>query len=261
MKRFSNSSKGLLQAFPFLQEQKGWERFAKEFDRSECRKARSKASRATRGERESKLICELKTHVSVIRNRHILDSFSFIHDDGTETYSTEEEKQKRILKSAEFLSDQMNLLLTISENGDKARRALTKEIDRKTRKLDQRNITDVFEAFLNFVQRESRLPSKKELNSEANRIEESKKNAPIPGKRKFGDEIKKSDSRADRFIVFHCEEKHGDGMGENWLWHQCQIVRANEWESPRWDEADFSKKILKPAGFAGLPKAGKSQVG
>jgi hypothetical protein len=118
------------------------------------------------------------------------------------------------------------------------------------------NVADVVWAFSQFVKRNSRLPTKQELNSEANLIDHLK-NLLVPKdeKRVFkAGEIIEWGYAKTKFRIYDISENYDadDGM---LLLHACP---AEEWDdkfpTPRWEHPPTFSGILRKAGLSGLPQ-------
>lgn len=107
-----------------------------------------------------------------------------------------------------------------------------------------RNLADAVWSLIRFCERTRKLPTKKELNIEANRIDHlirlsDKGCFELTKGPRFGKLVKK------RYKIYAFERVDGNAT--------LYVCPKHEWENERWEKSDYSG-ILKKAGLQGLPK-------
>lgn len=269
-RRTISNSTDLLRHYPILESQKGWTQFAIRFDKPECRKNRSIAARASAPKRQPEAIREILNHCFLILRGEMIAGFPEILPDGTERYLSSAEELEQRLKSATSLAEKVELIFSDSEDGVGWRKGIMQEGRRLKSNPESRSLFLAWQAFFHFLDRQGRLPTKKELNWEVNRRKNRVKG--YRGKKEFGDSVYLSNdreggdrSRADKYMIYDCYEDYCRDENEDVIvWMECELVPLFQWKVGYWDEGDFSRTVLKAGGFSGLPKSGKprkSQVG
>lgn len=260
-----STSKDLLQFYPFLEHQKEWGKFAKEFDKPECRKNRRKAALALKAPEQPDEIREMLNHCNWVLRGETLSVMPEIDDDGKESFLTPEQVVESRLKAATALAEKVELLLSDTEAGAEMRSGVEQAIKRLQHQPDTRAIIHAFNAMCRFIHRERRLPSKKALNIEAYRMRHCNVSH-VEGERPaFGEIITREESvLRDRtpiiakvkYRVYDCAEHHGmDDEYREARWVTCRLVPKEKWDHPLWQD---TREIWNLGGFSGLPKAGKS---
>jgi len=262
-----STSKDLLRIYPFLEQQKGWGKFAEEFDKPECRKNRAKAARALKAPEQSDEIREMLNHCNWVLRGETLSVMPEIDDDGKESFLTPEQVAEVRLKAATSLAEQVEMLLSDTVAGAEMRSGVEQAIKRLRHQPDRRAILHAYNALCRFIRREQRLPTKKDLNIEAYRMTWNEPHV-MEDRPKFGQfialekcvmENRRPVSSVVVYRVYDFIEHHGmDDQYNERKWIECRLVRAANWEDLYWID---TREIWVPGGFSGLPKAGKSQLG
>lgn len=254
-------SNDLLTLCPKLKSDREWESFAKEFDMPKCRKNRSTAARACKPPVRPKMICDMARHCFTILRWDAALGLPDLDIEG-EPVALETAKANRI-DSAIILAEMVELLLSDSEVGRLQRKTVgdeTKRLMRESSGSNRRNVYDLCLAFLNFIKREEKLPTKKELNIEANHLQNCTRG--YIGNQKFGDVIyhpkSGSKSRADRFHVYESSEEYAFDEITVKTWSEYSLIPNNEWGVERWPGTQFSD-VSTPAGFKGLREANEDK--
>lgn len=267
-RRAVSNSKDLLEFYPFLEDQKGWAKFATAFDKPECKEKRRNAARACRRPVTSRKVKDMRTLCSWIRHGELLSCMPNLNGDGQQVDLSPVGVTRRRLQDACSLASAVEMILSDSEGGRILRQAIEDEIAALRFQPDTRSIYDACIALFRFISREERLPTKKELNREVNRMKKCNVVHVMEKRPQFGDTIKRlvptlNEGRMIetemQYRVYEYEKNHG--VDDNWnevYWFECRLVRDYEWGNPYW--ADTSD-VWKPGGLSGLPKAGKSQLG
>lgn len=253
------TSKDLLDFYPFLEHQAGWSKFAKEFDKPECLKCRSKGVRYITPPKRPEAIEAMLNHCNSVLRGEMLANLPFGLDEEIRFVTPDEVRETR-LRDATALAGIVESLLSDSDKGTVLRHAVEAEIKRirqKKLKPKRSNSVDLFRAFCTFVNREKRLPFKKELNIEANRLKMCKDG--FLGEKIFGEIVYRNGaangSAADRFYVYDCREEYAyDDNDEVQTWKECRIVPWGEWDALRWNPTEYAD-VSTPSGFKGLPEA------
>ena len=259
-----STSKDLLKFYPFLEQQKEWAKFAEEFNKPECRKNRIKAARALRIPEQPEAIGEILHHCNWVLHGEILSFLPEIGDDGNERFLSPKQVAISRLKAATSLAEKVELLLSYTDAGAELRSGLERAIKRLQYQPDTRSIMDAFNAMCLFIRREERLPSKKELNIEVNRIKKCNVEHIMEDLPSFGQIIMREESvlRNGRpvcakvsYRVYDFTKGYGiDDEYNECRWIQCRLVPRECWEESYWVD---TSEIWKPGGFSGLPKGRK----
>ena len=260
-----STSKDLRQFYPFLEQQKGGGKFAEEFDKPECRKNRAKAALALKAPEQPDEIRGMLNHCNWVLRGETLSVMPEIDDDGKESFLTTEQVVESRLKAATALAEKVELLLSDTEAGVEMRSGVEQAIKRLKHEPDTRTIIDKFDAMCRFIIREKRLPAKKELNIEANRIKNCNVLHVMEDRPRFGQLITLEQSvmengrpviREVRYRVYDFTEHYGiDDQYNEGKWIECRLVRDTNWKKIYWTD---SHGLWGPGGFYGLPKAGKT---
>lgn len=254
----SRTAADLLKVYPKLAKDEGWAKFAQEFDKPEHCKNRAVAARACRPEAKKEIL-ELRKLCGVVLTDEWIAQISQLRDDGTSSSLTSEQVSSNRIAASVALAKKVELLLCGTDKGNALLRLIEAEGKRRTEKEKHRNHTDCCVALLEFIQREERLPTKKELSIEANRLIEIEK---IIGKKTHGEIVRKngSKSRADQYYVYDCRQKlklnHESKLFEQ-VW-EFRMTPRHRWDKPRWIGPDYSR-VSKPVGLQGLPEDHKAK--
>jgi hypothetical protein len=254
------TSADILKWYPALSGDPQWSNFAAEFDKPICVSYRTKAARRCIGKTEPE-VSELHSLCDTVLHLEDLACLPSIADDGTETYLSEIEISKRRSDAAITLAEMVKLLLQTSDEGERLRQALKRNLRRSPppKPKEIRHLL-MFQAFVSFVNRTKRLPLKSELNVEANRVSCAK---PVPmDRRDFGEFVlpdgTRSSSQKEAWIVLRSFENYGYGEFEVEHWNECEIVPNGAWKAPKWQSHDYGE-ISTEMGFKGLAENHQSK--
>ena len=168
---------------------------------------------------------------------------------------TRDEVARERMNAAVELAKKVELLLSPSKEGKKLRNACRAEAERKEVPRNRQDKADasavVCFAFLKFVHREERLPSKKELNVEANRL--AKCEVGGIGERQFGEAVQRDGIKwlvYDSISKIEFNSDHDMNMG----W-EYRIVPFLRWDEPKWEKSSGAAEYTTPLGLKGLPEA------
>ena len=178
--------------------------------------------------------------------------------------SREEEEAKRI-SEGRVLAQRVEDLVAGNEAGKRLLEAIKTEHERGDFQPDTRSIFDACKALFCFIGREERLPSKKDLNIEANRRKECRRSHVLDSPPEFGKELVLDIDFPDcgrmvtqpaKFHVYSFEKKGGVDDNYDFVeWFDCQLVRYDQWEKPRWESGNYRKTALRDSGLQRLPEA------
>jgi hypothetical protein len=265
------TSKDLLRKFPFLKETPGWGKFAEAFDKPECVKKRDEAKRAHEGAEPSQIVLDLHKLINRIP-LEFTSGMGFLVD--WEKHDISAEETQRVFKAAVALSKVLLLFMGDSKGGKLLRNAAEQEAERnrlsnlERAEQETRMGHEAYLALCSFVDREKRLPSKKELNLEAgrnyraNRVIESP--APFPHGQKIEHDgiwrVQRSEL-ATGVTWFGAPEKGVpsdsifDGVFDCYEIHLVDCSSGDRlWNKLRWEENTMAKNVTPVFGFSGLPR-------
>jgi hypothetical protein len=265
------TSESILNQFPFLAEKVGWKAFAEAFDKPDCVEKRRLAREAHEGVEPSPEITKLRDLCHHISWQAFWRSPSDEADSlscgfflgGYDSCANEGEKIARFVGVAGELAAKVEMMLSDSDEGKRLRDLLFAEIQRQKflrlpkGERETRMGHEAYLALIGFIRREGRLPSKRELNLEAGRRSRVQKRTncrePVP----HGTVVR------GVWRVQSCEWWPGIKALEDPECYRIELVDCRggmeiTWEALRWSENTFSKDVVKPFGFAGLPHHQKS---
>lgn len=248
-----------------LSQDASWEKFCHAFDDERCVKRRLETREAVEGRDAAPFVEELKNLCLHLEHHEL-------HHDGWRfflpSFETKEAEAEDLAMTAFSLVQKVRSLLSTTEFGKTCREMLVKEVESQRNRAalpEHRPRRIGHEAILSlvgFIKRESRLPSKKELNIEAGRRNRAEMRSV---KRSFqhGEKIPDTDFW---WQVQSCEKRYTlNGYTQKLLsepltgfYFDVELIRCtsegNEWESGRWGDKEFGQDILAPFGLSGLPK-------
>lgn len=238
--RWWNTSEGLCQRYPHLREADIWPQFAAHYDKEDCREHRLKMWDLTNPPSAyDPSPSVLRSFADAVLGKNdIIAAMPCILDDGTigDGQSVAEFRQDAAERLANavlsFLDDKNRMKALAAE--------VTKEPKRKGRKTA---VAQAIRAFLFFLSRTgARLPTKKELDIEANRMRKATKRILKPTKPcRYGDLIPFEGASWRAFATSQKQTK-------------LLLVCPSQWEERLWGKSDFANSVLTPAGFTGLPE-------
>lgn len=259
------TSDDLLSICSKLAEDSTWAKFCREFDDAGCLAKRLETRHIIEGHETALFVQRLQ---SLCFRLELHESYRDGWEFGLPDFGTKDAQAEDLAKSAFALAQSVRSMFSSSQLGQSRRQMLLDEVESRERRAAlpehrmRRTGHDALLALIEFVDRESRLPSKKELNIEAGR----RNRAEIRSLKLclcHGDRIPESDFW---WKVQSCKErlKHsgyiqemlGESVTERYF--ETALVRCtsngNEWERGRWSEKEFGQDILAPFGLSGLPK-------
>jgi|GEM_PF-3051244 len=250
------NSGSLLSEYPFLEQDPGWRTFVDEFDRPQHVKKRMQAIRSFQKE-PSASVKELESHCRTILSK--IAAWCPRNADGTREFLTRDEAVRVQLNAAEELAKKVKILLSPEKEGNQLRYALGAEAKRReiprSRQDKGSPAAIVCFAFLYFVRREERLPSKRELNVEANRLSTCELGG--TGKRLLGEVFP---SGREKFVVYD-NISHFDFGEEDEIKWEFRVVRAGEWDKLKWQQSSGLAEYTTPHGLKGLREAHEDKGG
>lgn len=230
--RWWNTSGGLKKSFPGIERASCWQKFAQTYDRAECVSLRRRKWDETYPARKTpdgsldQLVDLAFRATGRFALSHLLARI------GDDIISKE--------KAGETLGK-----IVLDLIGDRGKfDLLAHQIRLRDEKPEKRcsNIADAIEAFIQFLRRENRLPTNKEIRIEANRIKFLEYWDWVEGETyEFGQFLRKG-QRSYRVCMLDFDA------------NLIGVVPKLKWDEPRWDGKDFSVGITTPAGFSGLPR-------
>lgn len=245
-----DSAAALLVEYPFLAGEVGWDGFVREYDDPPCIKKRADALKAFRPQM-GQAVSEMDEFCQVILNKKGLARRG---RPNSILYTSLDEVRERIT-AAVALAEKVELLFSPCREGAKIRHALKAEAKRRAMpplKYDKATpATVVCYSFLRFVHREECLPTKKQLNVEANRLTYSE-GGPLAEMR-FGEVFHRGGME---YRIYDCVRNSGtweDDTGKTWF--ECRIVPSFQWDQPRWPTVSGMTEFTTPLGLKGLPEA------
>ena len=244
---------------PRIDRDAGWAAFVKEFDNPQyCAKRLDSANHCQKQKQHTE-IRETERLCMIIRNGETLAFPPQFIPDGSKFYLTEEQATKKRIDASIALAEKVWLLLSPSGHGERLRRMFEAEAERKSKGAKKQSMTDLCLALLEFIRREERLPTKKELNIEANRLHHCLHGYSAEKVHGNTIQIKGTTSVADRLVVYDCGPVTAYDESRNLVTRmECRIVPYNEWEEPRWGVTTYSD-YSTPCGLKGLPEAHKDK--
>ena len=253
-----STSKDLLNVYPFLEGQKGWTKFANEFDKPEYREKRAKDGRAIRAPKQPNSIRELLNHCTTILRGEMLIGFSNL-DDPTERVWTAEDEMKERLKSASVLAEKVECLLSDTREGDRLRAAVEKDITRLRTIAPARNSMDAWKALFVFIEREGTLPTKPQLNWEVNHIAHGRMDWFVTNSTmKEGDPVV---ANGKKYRAYGCyDDYRTDDQYRQFFGVGCKLVPEHEWQQPYWIPTENRAHIFTSCGLKGLPDGPKGKL-
>ncbi len=234
------TSEHLLSRFPILAEKAGWKKFADAFDKQACVKRRIKvAEEGKRPPTGDVRIQKMRRAAHEILFPELLAVF------GTEEIELDS------LVSARKLASMVTSLLSNSPDGRDLRAAVAaegKHLDFKPKDL---NGFDAMQCLIGFIDREYRLPTKKELRIECQHWHSS--GTFISNKKmSYGERIGKKGDQIWRVISCRSDTRFNS---KNEIVPCYTLVLTGEatWGKERWNSSEFSA-TQKGFGLDGLPE-------
>jgi hypothetical protein len=233
-----NTSAGLRQRFSGIERTSRWQRFAEAYDRVECEESRLKSWReanpkVARADDSLEALKDL-----AVRAAGQMPSL-FLLARLTESVPTQEEAGMRLGRT----------VLRLIENSERYS-CLGEQISLANEKPTRpsRLIAEGLEAFFNYLRREGKLPTNRQINIEAKRIL----------KTECFDVSGRGYSETDGE---YSNLKYGERFEDSYrVVSSCPFsetvsaVQLESWEVGRWNQTYFSKRFTKLAGFEGLPR-------
>ena len=264
-RRLIRTSNDLLDWKPCLADDPAWSSFAEEFDKPEHIKTRSKATRAVLGPVRSGDVKELgNLCFSILHGQEFVALPFWDEEQQMERHLSREEEEAKRISEGRVLAQRVEDLVAGNEAGKRLLEAIKTEHDRADFQPDTRSIFEACKALFCFIGREERLPFKRELNLEANWIKECRRSHVLESAPEFGKELVldidfpdcgRMVTQAGIFHVYSFEKK--GGVNDNYdfaEWFNCQLVRFDQWETPRWEAGNY-RKALRDSGLRRLPEA------
>lgn len=221
------SSKELLEKHPYLIDDKSWLKFVTSFDATEAYNNRVQVYRKSKGIKHDKGIDLLKLHAKKASQPLIA---KLLKGRGASKDTAAKELGEYFLKLIESPDDVKKLLQKVQKitSNQAILRGYKAQI-----------------ALAHFIEREERLPSKKELNLETYRWENA-----IPKEiRKYDIDINSLTfgGKYDNFRFLDAYEWEGES------YYNVHLVPESKWADSTFDSTSWSKDIIKPLGFSALP--------
>jgi len=243
----------LLSEYPELANCSEWKKFATEFDKPSCIRKRSDARKAFRPEMKE-AVKEMDEHCQFILNGERIANFGRTKADGSNGWWSREEIALGRIVSAVALAQKVQLLFSPSKEGKKLRNALRAEADRREvprNRQDKASCSAVVcFAFLKFVHRAKRLPLKKELNVEANRL--AKCEIEDTGKKQFGEICERDEVN---WKVYDCISEFDFEADDDEIKWKSRVVPLDAWDRPKWESSSGLAEYSTPLGLKGLSEA------
>lgn len=244
---------------PRIDRDAGWAAFVTEFDNPKHCANRQKSANSCLKPKQHSLIREIEHLCMITRTSETLAFPPQFSPDGSKFYLTEEQATKKRIDASITLAETVWLLLSPSKNGEGLRRKFKAEAGRKSKGAKKRSMTDLCLALLEFIRREERLPTKKELNIEANRLHHCLHGYSAEEVHGKIIQPKGTTSVADLLVVYDCGPVTAFDESRNLVTRmECRIVPYHEWEEPRWSVTNYSD-LSTPCGLKGLPEAHKDK--
>lgn len=244
-------STSLLVEYPCLSEQPGWAEFAEEFDKLE---RKGKRKKALQRQQVTESVRELLRHCRVILNGEGI--FPIRDAAGNAVFLSERQITERRINAAIALAGKVEMLSSSSQEATELRKALDREARRKETQAPRRDKANasatVCCAFLKFVEREQKLPTKNELNIEANRLTKRREETYF-GERQFGTFFTPQGT-LEKHRVYESVTDFDDKEGGK-LKPAFMIVPQSEWDEVCWLKSSGLTEFTTPLGFKGLREA------
>lgn len=230
------NSEELLREFPFLVNDPHWHSFKCSYDAKEAIERKKEEYRKAQGIIANRGITKLKHHCNII-TKPLLRKLLYGKD------LEKAQAQEKI--ASEIIADYFLELIESPEKADQLALTITKINEDPNCGLNYH----VQIAFLFFLHRNKRLPSKKELGVETLLYENSREESVnwSGSDYQFGDKINNS------YVYAYYPDEEGDSV---------KLVDPTHWRNAQIDgKVNWTKDTLTPLGFKGLPQHNQLRLG
>lgn len=237
----------LLEDHPELEHQKNWQKFAEEFDKEECIKERRKVMSAYRPKQGEQAL-------------HLMQLCHIITSDLAAFRRAEESPldlwSKTRIDAALELTRKVMECFENTDEGKSLRNAMRAVAEKKRSPEPRRDkaspASSVLFAFKKFVDRERRLPTKKELNIESNRLRKCVKMG--NRERQFGEQFNENGNELVFYdsIITDLDRDADDKIINTW---KFRAVPLASWNEPQWEASSMLAEYSTPLGLKGLSEA------
>lgn len=256
-----STSEDLLENHPQLAQEKGWDKFAREFDKQKCREYRMEAMAAYKT-RESEQVQCLKKLCQNVLNDGLSAEFKRTEGGGREQISQEEQTRTRI-DAAVQLARKVLECFESTTTGNSLRSAMRSAAEKGgnpwVRQDKASPAAIVLNSFLKFLNRERKLPTKKEVNIESNRLRSCVEIVEFGNEeRHFGERLVHN---GETWIVYDCfvSDIDWDVGGETKVVWRSRAVPSEQWDVTQWKQSSRLTEYSTPLGLKGLPEANEDK--
>lgn len=252
--KIAATSKDMLEVYPHLQKEKGWKKFAGEFDKKKHIENRKKAMSAFKP-KQSEQVLELKAYCDTILRDGLFSKIRR-NDEGEPDFMSHDDWTSRRIDAAIQLAQKVMTCFSETDDGKSLRNALRAEADKKGAPRMRRDKGSapaiVLFAFLKFLHRERQLPTKKELNIESNRLRKCQELG--EGERAFGQRL--AYNGTDQIVYDSFVSDYGQDEKPVW---RFRAVPVDQWDVKQWEQSSRLAEHTSPLGLKDLPEAKKDR--